>query len=393
MLLTTDQLKRIKQIIDDAHHAVIVNYISPEAVPQDILERLKRLGLVNVQTSVIEDAYLLGHVLQGLEAAQAQLDAQRGSDKPLAHQGKTPPVPGRPKDAVRVAGRPGDGTPVIKNPDNSQMTYAQLLQYVRKQPVQLSDGEQQAIKMANMRSAQYVVGLGNRVSQQTGNLMIEADADLRQQFRDVIRTQTERNIAARQTVQRLRSDLGHATGDWSRDLDRIAVTEKQTAMQEGFAAALAQRSGGEARVAKLVSRSGCPQCRLHYLMPDGRPRIFKLSELEANGSNYGRKVAQLKPTVGPLHPRCLCTLVSVPPNYAFDGSGNLVPEEDAQKSQASNASGLRKAFLPKIELKLWPEEHLEDCLCGPLKPSEAEKEPASASWPKRQAVYLGKAVF
>ena len=69
------------------------------------------------------------------------------------------------------------------------------------------------------------MGLGNKVDQATGQLLIEADAQLRDKLRGEIRDATAENIAKRESVKKLKSTLGHATKDWARDWDRIAITE------------------------------------------------------------------------------------------------------------------------------------------------------------------------
>ena len=52
----------------------------------------------------------------------------------------------------------------------------------------------------------------------------------------------------------------------------------------------------------------CSACRKAYLNSDGTPKIFKLSELEANGTNIGKKQKDWLPTLGMMHPSCRCLL-------------------------------------------------------------------------------------
>ena len=71
----------------------------------------------------------------------------------------------------------------------------------------------------------------------------------------------------------------------------------------------------------------------HYL--DGglgsAPKVFRLDELKANGTNVGRKAAEYQPVVGPLHPWCRCTLERVPFGFTmadyksglWEWSGNM----------------------------------------------------------------------
>lgn len=278
MLLSDSQLLEIKQLIADHHNAFIVNAIDPQAVTPEILEDLRQKGLVNAKGQSIEDAYLYGQVL-----AAAQ------------------------------------------DPKTATMSLTEFKAYLRRNPVPLTQTEQQAVIMNQQQAAQYVRGLGNRIDLQTGQTLINADHDLRRQMRDTITRKTDANIAARETVKKLKSDLGWATQDWTRDLDRIAITEKQSAMQQGSADAYAKRYGKDVMVAKMAMPDCCPRCAELYTGPDGMPRIFRLADLEKNGTNVGRRAAEMRPVVGPAHPHCVCTLIRVPAGWGFDANGDLMP--------------------------------------------------------------------
>lgn len=79
--------------------------------------------------------------------------------------------------------------------------------------------------------------------------------------------------------------------------------------------------------AEKMAVHNCANCRRHYGAGDGtdRPRIFFLEDLEANGTNVGRKAREWLPVIGPMHPSCRCTLVIVPRAMAFNSAGLMVP--------------------------------------------------------------------
>jgi len=52
----------------------------------------------------------------------------------------------------------------------------------------------------------------------------------------------------------------------------------------------------------------CPWCDAFYTGPDGKPKIYSLEELKANGSNHGRPKSAWQPVIGVTHPRCRCQL-------------------------------------------------------------------------------------
>lgn len=258
MLLNDHQLYQIREIIQNYHEAFIVSAIGPEAVAGEILEKLKKLGLVNPQVNFVEDAYLYGQLLATLE-----------------------------------------------NPQVARMSYPEFKAYLSKNPIPLSAAEKHAVSMARHQGAQYVRGLGNRVDVQTGNVLIEADHQLRQRLESDIREKVSENIAKRETIKKLKSDLGWKTRDWARDWDRIAITEKQSATLNGQADHYRKRHGSGAQVAKRSMPDACPRCKALYNSPDGYPRIFRLEDLQANATNVGRKANDWLPTVGPIHPNCV----------------------------------------------------------------------------------------
>ena len=277
-LLTPEQLFEVQKIIERYHTAFIVNAIDPDAVPAAVLKELKQLHLVDPKIESIKDAYLYGQILAALQ-----------------------------------------------NPAVAKMTLDQLKSYLIKNPVPLTPIEHHAVAMASQQAAQYCRGLGNRVNLDTGQVLIEADKKLRAKLEATIRDATKQNIVRREGVQKLRSDLGWKTKDWARDLSRIALTEKQNAMQTGVAEHYKKKYGKDVLVARRAMPDACAHCKRLHEGPDGAPRIFRLADLEANGSNVGRKAAEWLPVVGVVHPHCQCMTVRVPNGWGFDEEGKLVP--------------------------------------------------------------------
>ena len=189
----------------------------------------------------------------------------------------------------------------------------------------LSPVQEHALEFSRQRAGRYIAGLGNRVGNDLQTLSIETETNVRRNMRDKISTEVSRSIINKETAQKLASRLGDATTDWSRNLERIAVTEMETAYQEGWAGHIKENSpdGGKSMVAKRVNADACKTCKRVFLL-NGVPRMMTLDEMTANGSNYGLKQAEWKATIGPVHPNCHCVLVHVPPGFGFDDKGNMV---------------------------------------------------------------------
>lgn len=288
MLLTDSQLHEIRQTIRDHHDAFVANTISPDALAQETVTRLRDKGLLRSGISVIEEAYLYGHVMA-----------------------------------------------ILESPKAASMSYDEFKRYLTKNPIPLTDIELRAMQYAQHQAAQYAQGLGNKVNLATGQTLIEADSALRARTIGGIRDATAENIAKRQTVKQLKSDLGWMAKDWARDWDRIAITEKHNAMMRGVADNYSERFGPDVWVFKRPMPDACKHCKRLYLDGNQVPRIFKLSTLEANGTNVGRKAADWLPVIGATHPHCFVpgTLVQtlrgevpveavVPGDYVLSGAGS-----------------------------------------------------------------------
>src|SRR5688500_16761693 len=198
-LLSTQLLFQMQEIVRKHHMAFVVAAFGEDAVPPSVLEFLKAQGLVKPGSKIIDDVYLYGQVLG-----------------------------------------------VLEKPEVKGWSLDQLKEHLTKNPISLTPVEQSALKTAKLSAATYCQGLGNVVDKESGQLLIEADHKLREKLQGDIQDATAKAIEARKTVKQLKSDLGWATQDWTRNLDRIAITEMHNAMQQGAADSHAnERAAGD----------------------------------------------------------------------------------------------------------------------------------------------------
>jgi hypothetical protein len=221
---------------------------------------------------------------------------------------------------------------------------------LRRNPVPMTTAEESASKYARQRAAQFVTGLGSRAAAAVSTAILAEDARLTSGLRDAMRAAVAANMgdseaqqklkelgtdaglsddfydnAFRGTTKRLRSDLGHLTQMWERDLERIARTETTEMWNHGqtdewtrMAEDAAKQSGAPPRavyVYRVPTPTACSSCFRLYTTstgPGGDIRIFELSSLEANGTNYGAKRADWKPIIGATHPYCVCDIQRLP---------------------------------------------------------------------------------
>ena len=279
MPLTPDQILEIQDIIELHHNAFIANTIGHDALPDEVIDELRDKGLLNKESKdLIKKIYEYGQVL-----------------------GK------------------------LNSPQVSQMSYNRFEDYIQKNSQPLTQMQQRAVRMAQVNAGQYCMGLGNVIEKDTGRTLIEADQRFRIAYEDKIKNLTALNAARRESIEKLRSDLGWSTGDWARDMKRIAVTEIMYSTQQGQADYLRKKYGEDVYVARIPNPGACKHCIRLHIGPDGQPRIFKLSTLEEHGSNVGRKQNDWQAVVGPVHPNCVCNMISVPKGWGFNEEGDLIP--------------------------------------------------------------------
>lgn len=137
-------------------------------------------------------------------------------------------------------------------------------------------------------------------------------------------------IKDKKTRSQIESDIRHKVKQITRDWGRVVTTEMQNANQYGIVGTIMNNKnlypkGEDTLVYKIVRPDACPYCKQLYL-ENGKPKIFKLKDLFANGVNTGSP-SSWKPVVGVTHPNCTCQLAVIPDGFEFDDDGNLIPKK------------------------------------------------------------------
>lgn len=308
VLFSESVMQAVAEILAKHHRAVAAAIYGKEALAQADWDLAVKLGLVNASATgetLNSQVYRFGMLLAHMDQAERQ---SRYGDSP-----------------------------------------AKWLEEIERNPLPMTTTEASAAKYASHKAAQYVVGLGRRASATIGTSLINEDARLSSEFRESIRDAVAANFgdddaqqrlaargvkqglpddffenAFRGSTKRLRSDLGHLTQQWARDLERIARTETTEAWNQGQVdewdrmsletAEATEKPPVEPLVYRVPSPTACSDClRLYTASPSGGPiRIFRLSDLQGNGTNYKLKRADWKPIVGATHPYCVCDIQSLP---------------------------------------------------------------------------------
>jgi hypothetical protein len=218
----------------------------------------------------------------------------------------------------------------------AKLTYAQLKEYVQHGDyIPLTAREVASIDAIRNQTFTDLRKLGSNIFQDVNQVL--TDKSLKGQ-RQLIREELETGFLNKDTVTEIAHGIAERTGDWSRDFERIVAYNSHLAFEQGKAAMI-QRDSGEddPTVYKTVFDGACNHCISLYLTSGigSQPRLFKLSELRANGTNIGRKTVDWLGTLGPIHPFCRCLVNYLPKGYVWDKDKKkfVAPTGDQYKSK------------------------------------------------------------
>jgi len=130
------------------------------------------------------------------------------------------------------------------------------------------------------------------------------------------------------SLGKLKQKLKDTAGDGNRDWMRVALTE----MSNAIGIASVDRIVSDNRDSDLdeiyvyrvtvKDAKTCKWCRRFYDDDDGSPKLYKLSTLLANGSNYGKKTDAWNPVIGATHPNERCSqMIELKPGFALTSDG------------------------------------------------------------------------
>ncbi len=318
--LTPLQRKRIGQVIRDHHLAFLAEFFGPTAIDHDDYVRLHAAGKIRDDKLLPQDAALAAHSLGTMTGGALARMREETEREHISH------VHGLP--APKAAHEFGVDKPHLLSPED-------FWRQVRDDPQVITEAEREAVTILRDRIGQHVRGLGNKLDSIAGNILVDVDDALRRRRLTKIQREVARGIEERAAAEEVQRRFRDSIRDLKRDWLRTAHTEMHNAQEEAKAIVLAHRSPDrDPRVFKRPRPDACKFCKLLYFRQDGvTPRVFKLSDLLANGTNAGRRAArptrsgrsrtEWKATIGAVHPFCQCELHVLPEGMGFNAQGQM----------------------------------------------------------------------
>lgn len=190
----------------------------------------------------------------------------------------------------------------------NKFNYQTLKTYIKEgKYIPITQREQLVLNSIKSQTLSDIRSLNSRIFQDFNGILSNQSLESQREF---LKEEISEGIEKKKSLREIANKIHEKTRDWNRDFDRIVEYQANTAYQQGRAAFLSQSEGDDCEVWKRVFQSACKHCLSLYTTAGflSEPKVFKLSELRANGSNIGRKVADWKPVIDSTHPFCRCPL-------------------------------------------------------------------------------------
>jgi hypothetical protein len=187
------------------------------------------------------------------------------------------------------------------------------------------------VENINDKTKQYIEKLKLDVMTRVEGIIRENNDSYKMDaLQNLDRTDMLDELMKESTLGKLKSKLKDTAGDGNRDWTRVAVTEMSNAIGVASVDRIVSDNIGadleDIYVFRITVKDAktCKWCRRFYDDRDGSPKLYKLSTLLGNGSNYGKKTDSWMPVIGATHPNERCSqMIELKPGYKLQSDGSV----------------------------------------------------------------------
>lgn len=268
MLLEQRVQDRINEAVDQAYLSFLIAMIGYAALSEEDKRKATTLGLVQINRPLIESLYQIARE-RGNEATRKQMKL---------------------RDLIALAGLSG----VVPLTDAQVYT----LEHAKREMYDAIENSREDYK--------------KKIRQEVLKTNAEARAMELSQTVTVQERQQRRTLLVSTLLIGIGSIIEKLEDNFTKGAT-VALTNlvNNAAVDEVMTNNLINRiPTSDIRVYKRVKNDGrlCAWCNKFYTNKDGSPKVYRLTDLLANGSNDGLPKSAWKPVVGSTHPRCRCEL-------------------------------------------------------------------------------------
>jgi hypothetical protein len=280
MVIKKDTVERIREIISRGFNRLSIVVVGPENVSAPVINQFS-----DIQSQSLPDVAYYHNYLneQGKEGNPETLE-----------------------EMISQQGRPGVLPRGNAHEFATDSLNSNLYQLIQKHKAEV---EAQVIGIIRDNNSRY-----RNNALQNLDRPDELDAQVKEQTLDELK-------------ERIQEYLGVSS---QKDWERIVNTEISNAIGNGSVDAVVARNKksdpNDIYVYRINPDDGrtCKYCRNFYIDGDGSPRIFTLSRLLSNGTNYGKKADSWLPVAGATHPNCRDSqIIELRPGWAVKPGGSV----------------------------------------------------------------------
>lgn len=144
------------------------------------------------------------------------------------------------------------------------------------------------------------------------------------------RTNEADMLVKESSLAKVKQKLKDSSKEASRDWQRVALTEMGNAIGAGSVDRIVSlnqnKNLNEVYVYRIIvgDEKTCKWCRRFYQDSDGTPKVYKLSTLLGNGTNYGKKTDAWEPVIGSTHPNSRTSqAIELPSGWKVEAGGKM----------------------------------------------------------------------
>lgn len=279
MVIKNSTIERIRKIIEKNYNRLAIALVGPSNVPQEIRDQFPNL----TSRSLLEAVYY--------------------------------------HNFLNEEGREG-------NP----RTYEEMKEQQDTQNLPRGSGHEASIDFLNSNLYQLLQKQKTDVESKVVGLIRDNNNQYKNDaLQNLDRPDEEDASVKKRTIPELKQRLkefgeGEAQNNWS----RITNTEISNGVGQGSADQVVARNKGTPTDQIYVFRINpndaktCKYCRKFYIDSDGSPKVYRLSSLLSNGTNYGKKADAWLPVAQATHPNCRDSqLIELRPGWSVLPGGTV----------------------------------------------------------------------
>lgn len=180
------------------------------------------------------------------------------------------------------------------------------------------------LKQIRRNAGQFIDKFVEKQSTELGSIVSNELLTHTHKMRDATKDELTQGLLNKRTNNEIARRLRKRTKDYGKDWDRVVTTELARAQNLGTFDAIVENNVDKKQTEIYVYKTGphdvktCKYCKKFWFLSDAvTPKVYKLSELVANGSNMGKKAADWKATVDITHPNERHYLQELPIGFGF----------------------------------------------------------------------------